>query len=59
MKNVTKPPRTSRESVEPRLVIWKNESRAPRAPTVFLEVTVVGMALSVGGQQEDRAARSG
>ena len=48
VKNVANPPRISLAGVEPRLVIWKNESRAPRAPTAFLEVAEEGMAHSVG-----------
>ncbi len=54
VKNVAKPPRISRAGVEPRWVIWKKESNAPRTPAGFLElpagfleVAVDGMALSV------------
>jgi hypothetical protein len=53
VKNVAKPPRTSRETVEPRWVIWKNESSAPWATTVlvFLVARVEGMAPSVERHQ--------
>jgi len=47
VKNVANPPRISRAGVEPRLVIWKNESSAPREVAVSLDLVVGGMAHSV------------
>ncbi len=47
VKKVANPPRISWGTVEPRGVIWKNESIAPWTPAAFLGVTVEGMAPSV------------
>ncbi len=61
MKNVAKPPRISLPGVEPRWLIWKKLSIAPRAPEGFLEVEAVavgGMALSVG-RRPDYSAHPG
>ena len=48
MKKVAKPPRTSRDNVEPRWVIWKNESSKPCEGAVFWSAAGEGMAQSVG-----------